>query len=434
MAELESGIERRKRIAAKAAMIFIVAITFLTFFSKSINNFLLPQVDTVKITKGSIGDRIEKIGEVEILNKDKIYVSGLWKVKDVYVKKNEQVRKGTVLALVEKEDLSVEIKRSELDILKFENALEQYINSFKEITIKELERSIDLSKRRMDDTKANLATLRELYNAGVETRDNLDKAQREYDDALYDYNDKLGSMDRRKQEYETSVKEKRFELNLMKMELGKLKKNFSNNGEIISQADGVVLEVNIEKGTSTQPGQPIFVIGLKDAKYRIAWALNTEESSKFSVGDKVNISLEVQSEKKEAEKETISIEELSIYKEIEGREFLKDSKQYKYWADIELEEGKAVEGQKADIMAVKYSKTYEILVPRNCVTEKLGSYSLFVLKERRGALGIERYVEEVEAEVLDNDNYYCAIEAPLQDIDEIIVNATRPLVNGMQVR
>jgi len=78
---------RRKSIVIKLALIFGAMIIFLTFFSKTINNTLLPVVDTVKVKKGSIGRTIEKTGQVELLNKENVYATGAWKVTDVFRKK-----------------------------------------------------------------------------------------------------------------------------------------------------------------------------------------------------------------------------------------------------------------------------------------------------------------------------------------------------------
>jgi len=84
---------RRKSIVIKLALIFGAMIIFLTFFSKTINNTLLPVVDTVKVKKGSIGRTIEKTGQVELLNKENVYATGAWKVTDVFVKRMTVLRK-----------------------------------------------------------------------------------------------------------------------------------------------------------------------------------------------------------------------------------------------------------------------------------------------------------------------------------------------------
>ncbi|UWV46697.1 hypothetical protein N1236_14290 [Acetivibrio thermocellus] len=59
---------------------------------------------------------------------------------------------------------------------------------------------------------------------------------------------------------------------------------------------------------------------------------------------------------------------------------------------------------------------------------------MFVVKQREGVLGIENYVEQREVEILEKDDFNCAIEASIEDNEEIVVNASKPLADGMQVR
>jgi len=58
-----------------------------------------------------------------------------------------------------------------------------------------------------------------------------------------------------------------------------------------------------------------------------------------------------------------------------------------------------------------------------------------VCSETEGrVLGIENYVEQREVEILEKDDFNCAIEASIEDNEEIVVNASKPLADGMQVR
>lgn len=447
--EMTLNNNKRKSIIIKMALIFGGLILFLTFFSKTINNTLLPQVDTVKVAKGSLGRIIDKTGEVELLNKEKVYATGSWKVMDVFVKNNDSVTKGMVLALVEKEDISLSLKQKELEILQLENSINSHRSSY-ENGVSEQERLIELAKRAMDDAKAELDSIQQLFDAGVETKDNVDKAKRKYEDAKYDYEDKQKKLEQSGGTYDISLEEKKLELELKKKELEKLKRDYSVTGEIKADSEGIALEVNIDKGMMTSPNQTIFVVGSDDKKYRLSWLMSTAEAEYFGIGDTVDIKLEVQKTvedeteasaesgeentgEKNSENKT-EWEEASLRGHIQGKEYVPDLKQYRYWVDIELEEGRALEGSDAEIYAAKYGKVYDMVVPKSCVVESMGEASVFILKKRKGALGIENYVEQLEVKILERDDFSCAIEASIQDNEEIVVNTTKPLVNGMQVR
>jgi len=120
--------------------------------------------------------QLKKTGQVELLNKENVYATGAWKVTDVFVKKNDCVTEGMVLAVVEKEDISLTLKQKELEILKLENSINELSASY-ENGVSEQERLIELAKREMDDAKEELESLEQLFNAGVETKDNVDRAK-----------------------------------------------------------------------------------------------------------------------------------------------------------------------------------------------------------------------------------------------------------------
>jgi len=81
-------------------------------------------------------------------------------------KKNDCVTEGMVLAVVEKEDISLTLKQKELEILKLENSINELSASY-ENGVSEQERLIELAKREMDDAKEELESLEQLFNAGL---------------------------------------------------------------------------------------------------------------------------------------------------------------------------------------------------------------------------------------------------------------------------
>jgi multidrug efflux pump subunit AcrA (membrane-fusion protein) len=435
MASVEMKTEKRKKMILKISMVFLIVIAMLTFFSNTINNFLLPQVNIVYIDKGSLNRSIEKEGKIEMLNKQDIYASGEWKVKEIYVKKDQKVKKGMAIALVDEDEALIELKNKQLEIVKLENQLKKRTNEFKEGTGKSLRASVELAARKLEDVKMSFESLKERYNAGVglETAESFNKAKKEYEDAQNDYDEKLRSLNIAEQENEIDVSEIKAELDIKKNEFSKYKSGIPQNGKIISNHDGIVLAVNVDKGQRTVADKVLFTIGQEDSKFRVTWTMEMNESELFDTGDKVNISLKVQAPKKGDEEEQ-SVKDVILSKKISGKEYIEEEKRYKYWADIEITEGKIVEGQDIEVTAVKQSKIYSMVLPRNCITQKNDKYSVFVLKERIGSFGKEKYVEEVEVEILDKDDSFCAISAAIGKEPEIVENSTKPLQDGMQVR
>lgn len=114
----------RKQIIKKAAVIFLVAMLVLTFFSNTIMNYSLPEVATEPVTAGTVSNKVRGQGTVETNSDYEVTVSGPRVIKEVKVEVGDTVKKDQVLftfeegentELTEAEDL---LDQMELDYAK----------------------------------------------------------------------------------------------------------------------------------------------------------------------------------------------------------------------------------------------------------------------------------------------------------------------------
>ena len=108
--------KNRKHIIKKAAVIFLVAMLLLTFFSNTIMNYSLPEVATEPVTTGTVSNKVRGQGTVETNSDCEVTVRGTRLVKEVKVEAGDEVKKGDVLFTFE------EGENSELD--EAQNALD----------------------------------------------------------------------------------------------------------------------------------------------------------------------------------------------------------------------------------------------------------------------------------------------------------------------
>lgn len=87
----------RKEIIKKAAVIFLVAMLVLTFFSNTIMNYSLPEVATEPVYSGSVSNKVRGQGVVEANSDYEVTVSGARVIKEVKVEVGDSVEKGQVL-------------------------------------------------------------------------------------------------------------------------------------------------------------------------------------------------------------------------------------------------------------------------------------------------------------------------------------------------
>ncbi len=224
------NIQNRKKIIRNSGLILLAVVVLLTFFSNTINNLLIPKVDTVKLKGGMLTKEIEALGVIRAEDIHKIKGYRGWKIKEVKVKANDEIKAGTVLAVVDQQDLNMQLRRKQLDILRLENNLLQY----------------------------KAAHSGSASGGGAAAQDEV---------------------------YRSKIKEMLLEIELNEIEYDNLKSKTLKNGERISPTDGKVGSVNIRAGDETADGQILIEIVGADSAYRIEWALGKEKAELIGIGD-----------------------------------------------------------------------------------------------------------------------------------------------------
>ena len=152
---MEVENKRKKREWVKtAAIIFLVVLLILTFFSQTIMNHSLPEVATQMVASGTINAKIRGSGTVTANEAYEVVLKQTRKVQSVMVKEGQAVNAGDVLFILESEE-SDEVKAAQ-------DALEQAELAYQKALLSQ-------SNTTAQDKRA------------------LEKAQKAYDDALAEY-------------------------------------------------------------------------------------------------------------------------------------------------------------------------------------------------------------------------------------------------------
>lgn len=124
----EKGSKRREWVK-NAAIIFLVVLLLLTFFSNTIMNYSLPEVAAQYVQSGSITAKIRGTGTVESGDPYKVEVKESRKVKSVAVRAGDVVQKGDVLLYLEDTE-SEELKAAQKELKEKKDALDNAWNSY----------------------------------------------------------------------------------------------------------------------------------------------------------------------------------------------------------------------------------------------------------------------------------------------------------------
>lgn len=120
----EKKSNRKKDIIKDIAIVFLVLMLILTFFSNTFMNYSLPQVATQEITSGTISPQIRGTGTVEASDPYSVKVTETRTVQSVAVSENQHVEKGDVIYYLEDKE-STELTEAQEKLDELELAYEQ---------------------------------------------------------------------------------------------------------------------------------------------------------------------------------------------------------------------------------------------------------------------------------------------------------------------
>ena len=99
----EKGNKRREWVK-NFAIIFLLILLILTFFSNTIMNYSLPEVAAQYVQSGNINAQIRGFGTIESGDPYNVKIKAVRKVESVEVHQGDKVEKGQVLCLLSGED------------------------------------------------------------------------------------------------------------------------------------------------------------------------------------------------------------------------------------------------------------------------------------------------------------------------------------------
>lgn len=116
---MEERTTKKKEWIKNAAIIFLVIMLLLTFFSNTIMNYSLPEVVTAYVQSGTISAKVRGTGNVEATDPYNIIVKETRTIASVAVKQGDEVEKDAVIYYLEdKESDELTKARDELEDLE----------------------------------------------------------------------------------------------------------------------------------------------------------------------------------------------------------------------------------------------------------------------------------------------------------------------------
>lgn len=189
---MENNGSKRREWVKTAAIIFLVIMLILTFFSNTIMNYSLPEVSAQYVKSGTLSEQIRGTATVEAAESYTVKINETRVVSEVDVKAGDKVEKGqTILKLEDSDSTELATAQSELESLEIEykkmllTTGKDY--SLDELDIKNLEEDIAAEKEELKNISTyqqNYEDAKKATEAAQAEVDSLTKQKEKYDEQL----------------------------------------------------------------------------------------------------------------------------------------------------------------------------------------------------------------------------------------------------------
>ncbi|AOT71670.1 HlyD family secretion protein [Geosporobacter ferrireducens] len=411
--------ERKKKIFGKGIMIFFGTMMVITFFSKTIQNMLLPEVTVSRPSSGIL--TYEAAGTGTIIPKETVHVypQSTKRIKEIRIEAGEKVKKGQILALLYSQASDSKLTEEEINLRKLETNLEKLLLETKSTQVGILEVEMEKASERVAKLKDDLNKKHKLLEAGAETAENVREAQYNLETAQKDYQQKKIELQEEKNKQQVSQEEKRKDIEALRYDIQSQQLKIEElQGEeaVISPCDGIVKEIYAQSGKLAPDHEPICSVVHSEKGFSLSVSLDLENNSFVSAGDSMLVSL----------KSTGKLVDIPIRKIV-----IKDN--YKELT-ADLDETDFLGGERVDYRIIKKSKNFNMMIPNTALGRDNGGYFIFLLKEREGALGKEYYAEKQYVTIGDSDNRNTVIVGGLENRSNIVYDSEKVIRDGSRVR
>jgi len=493
--EMLRRIRFRKKTLRRFAIIFFVALMVLTFFSNTIMNYSLPEVSTSTVFSGKVSQKVRCQGPVSVGTDLDVTVSGTRTVKEVLVEDGDEVKEGDVIMTFDEtentelteaestlEDLQLSYDKSQLRESKDYTDDEVSIANAKDAVTDAQEA---LEQARADEqslavAKAERDQLQTAYDAkntevsGLQTQVDAYSAMENYDgdtdvealiSQLATAKEELTTLETdltakkdlvTELEAKTTVEAAQDTLTEKTQNLESLQRGLTNkktadsltaqsnalddadslkkiaeqeekieklkaaddSSEIKANGTGIISGITAKAGDKINADTAIANIQLSDSGYEVSCSIPKTDAMKLKVGNEAAIENvwddEVAAEIKSIKADTSDPNQKSMVK-------------FSVKGNVQV-------GETLQFAVGEKSGKYDTVVPNGAVKEDGDGKYVYVVKVKATPLGNRYIVKKVKVEVVASDTINSAIQGEVTEYDNVVINASKLLDNGDQVR
>ncbi|MGI6225515.1 MAG: efflux RND transporter periplasmic adaptor subunit [Peptococcales bacterium] len=407
----------------------LIFISLTIFVILGLSLFNLNQgleAELLEVKPQVIANTFSEEGKVIPEVEQPLYSVDSQEIIEIFVKEGQEVKKGDILALLDVENLSFQLKQLEGQLTSVQGEqdktiLEQYAGQ-----IKNQELQIKQAELELATANTNLTRVDQLYIAGGVAKKELEEARNSAETAkvnLEQQKENLRILKESSSPWGGATLYYTGRLEAIQAQIEQIQKQIEKS-TILAPFDGIVANLSLKKGEKTQPHTPIMTIFQKDS-YLIEVFLLTRDVETIEKGMEVTL---IQDQRgndkifsgKVKEISPTAVEKISALGLAEER--------VKVLINISSEEDiNLFPGYRLDVEFATEQLANQLVVPQTALFPYEQGYGLWVVE--KGKAKIQRVEKGMET------NRYVAIQKGLKEGDLVILNPQLAgLKDGKKVR
>lgn len=280
-----------------------------------------------------------------------------------------------------------------------------------------LNKQVTEAKREMDALDAEYKELSEKKTAYDTAKDNVISCENALQTLLK--TSKLDNLELSKMANEIAKLEAKLE------ELSGGEKDAEGNvtgGQIVSEVNGVVKEINVTAGNNTDPATAVMTIEVPDRGYTVSMNVTNEQAQKVTIGDTAEISTGYWGSSGLSGK-LVGIRNNTSAGQSGGKQLVFDVT----GSDI-------TSGTQVSVSIGQRSQNYDTIVPNSALRSDSNGSFVLVIVAKSSPLGNRFVATRVDVTELAKDDVNTAVSGGLSAYDMVLTTATKPVEDGMLVR
>lgn len=193
-------------------------------------------------------------------------------------------------------------------------------------------------------------------------------------------------------------------------------------GQIVSEVNGVVKEINVTAGNNTDPATAVMTIEVPDRGYTVSMNVTNEQAQKVTIGDAAEISTGYWGSSGLSGK-LVGIRNNTSAGQSGGKQLVFDVT----GSDI-------TSGTQVSVSIGQRSQNYDTIVPNSALRSDSNGSFVLVIVAKSSPLGNRFVATRVDVTELAKDDVNTAVSGGLSAYDMVLTTATKPVEDGMLVR